>query len=218
MKVKLAKRKGYYRLVVDDKAINEQYDCSQEDPIVLATLSSWEGTECWELNDLRLCNVIHPSPYLSGNNVQSYKPKNEEEEFWITSALMQYEKREDKYYWSTFNGVVAFGDKTFDPDVPSYVSRSMEGCWSFSEGMKKFNEIREFWESFNGNDLKSTKINNPNLQPIDGYFSSLSIMIDMNTIPKEDIIKTWHKTYGFGEKFRIKEFSNETDSQKPKMK
>jgi hypothetical protein len=213
MKVKLAKRKGYYRLVVDDKDINAKYNCTQKDPIVLATLSSWEGTECWDLRDLRLCNVIYPSPYLSNSNLQTFLPKNDEEESWITSALKQYEKREDKYAWSTFDGVVAFGDKTFDPNLPTYVSRTMEGCWSFSEGMKQFNNIREFWEKFEGNKLESSKIHNPNLQPSSNYFSSLSIMIEMEALPKDNILAKWHTMNGFSEDFRI-----DKNKYKPKMK
>jgi hypothetical protein len=213
MKVKLAKRKGYYRLVVDDKAINEKYKCTQKEPIVLATLSGWEGTQCWDLRDIRLCHVIYPSPYLSSSNLQTFTPKNEEEEGWITSALKQYEKSEDKYSWSTFDGVVAFGDKTFDPDNPDYVGRTLEGCWSFSEGMKKFDEIREFWEKFEGNDLATTKLINPNLQPSSNYFSSLSIMIEMKALPKNDILGKWHTMNGFGEEFSI--VKNKT---KPKFK
>lgn len=218
MKVKLAKRKGYYRLVVDDKEINAKYNCTQKEPIVLAILSGWEGTECWSLQDLRLCHVIYPSQYLSSSNVQSFTPKNEEENSWVTSSLKQYEKRGDEYAWSTFNGIVAFGDKTFDPDVPSYVSRSLQGCWSFAEGMKKFNEIREFWEAFDGNDLESTKMVNPNFQPSSNYFSSLSIMMEMGEIPIETIIPKWHTMNGFDERFKVTGKDSIQSTNKPKMK
>jgi hypothetical protein len=218
MKVKLAKRKGYYRLVVDDKDINKKYDCTQKQPIVLACLSGWEGTECWSLHDMRLSHVIYPSPYLDSSNIQSYTPQNEEEESWLISALKQYEKQDDKYVWSTFNGVVAFGDKTFDPDVPSYVSRSLQGCWSFAEGMKKFNEIREFWENFSGDDLKSTQIVNPNFQPSSNYFMNLSIIAEMGELPKEETINKWHIINGLDERFKVTGQDNVSSTKKLKIK
>lgn len=199
MKVKLKKSKNYYQLVVDDTQINKKYDCTQSEPVVLAVLESWEGTQCWSLRDLRLEEHIFPSQYLEGSSIETFIYKNEEEAKLAMAVLNHYEKREDRIVWNSFNGIVGGGDKTNDPNNPSYVAKSMQSIWSFDKGLKKFNEIREFWENFEGDDIESTKQPNPFRQPFNMVFTMLSIMLDMSgkdidKSPKE-IVENWQKLY-----------------------
>jgi hypothetical protein len=162
MKVKLLQDAGYFRLVVDESKINEKYNCSQENPIVLAVLTTWEGTKCWSLRDIRLEEVIYPSEHLEGFNLQKYMPKNEEDAKNLKSKLKYFkETPEGEILWGTFCGVVGMGDRTDHPDNPSWVGKAIEGCWSFKEVRKKLKEIRSFWENFEGEDLKLAKMVNP---------------------------------------------------------
>lgn len=195
MKVKLIKHKNYYLLAVDDKEINQKYNCSQKEPVILASLDGWEGTKCWSVHDLRLSEYRPPSHYLEGNNIQYYTPETQEEEKLITSIIKNYKKRDDKIIWSTFSGVVGYGDKTHDPSVPEYVRANLQGCWSFNEGMKEFNLIRQFWEAFEGDDIASIKIHNPHTQPDSNIFIFFKALIEY--LPegqkREKAIKNWQK-------------------------
>lgn len=232
MKVKLKKRKNYYQLVVDDPEVNKKYNCSQKEPVVLAVLDCWEGTKCWSLRDIRLEEHIYPSKYLEGSSFEMYLPDNTEQEKLIIAVLNKYDKREDRIVWNSFNGIVGGGDKTDDPTNPSYVDSAMKGAWSFDKGLDNFNNIRQFWESFEGDDIKSTKIPNPYKQPNSMMFSVLFSMLEMdgNQIGNspQKIIKKWQKNYNVDQSIidsldyeklvAPQESILETKAKKPKMK
>lgn len=165
MKVKTIKDTGYYQLVCDDEAINKKYNCSQDQPITLATMSTWEMSKCWKLRDLRLEDVFYPSPFLEGNNLQIYTPVDEEDAKNLKSQLRYYkETPEGKIKWGTFVGVVGIGDRTDHPDNPTWIAQSVEGCWSFKAAREKFKEIKEFWKQFKSDDLKTAMMENPHKQ------------------------------------------------------
>lgn len=165
MKIKVIKYPGYYKLVCNEQSINEKHNCSQEDPITLATMSTWEMSKCWKLRDMRLEDVFHPSPYLEGSNLQKYMPVDEDDAQNLKSQLRYYkETPEGEIKWGTFVGIVGMGDKTDHPDNLSWIAQSIEGCWSFNAAREKFKEIKEFWKSFEGNDLKNAMMENPNKQ------------------------------------------------------
>lgn len=228
MKVKLIKRKGYYQLVVDDKDINNKYDCSQKKPIILATLNSWEGTKCWSLHDLRLSPYRPPSPYLDGSNIEYRTPVNEEEEQLITCVIKNYEKRGQQIVWSTFSGVVGGGDKTNDPTIPEYVKASLQGCWSFDEGIKQLNVIRDFWETFEGDNIADVKIHNPYSQPTSDCFTFLEVILThaLDEDKKEKAINSWQKIHNISDEIMTsidfknlyKNENNLVKDNKPKKK
>jgi hypothetical protein len=162
MKVKVLRDPGYFRLVCDDEAINKKYDCSQEQPICLARLSTWEGSKCWQLRDMRLEDVCYPFYHLEGSNLQTYMPVDEEDAKNLKSQLRYYkESPEGEIRWGTFVGIVGMGDRTDHPDNPSWIAQSVEGCWSFNAAREKLKEIKEFWEKFEGDDLKLAMMENP---------------------------------------------------------
>lgn len=165
MKVKIIKYPGYFRLVCDDETINKKYHCTQENPIELANLSTWEDSCCWKLRDMRLENSFYPSEHLEGSNLQRYTPIDEEDAKNLKSKLKYFkETPEGEIKWGTFSGVVGIGDRTDHPDNPSWIAQSIEGCWSFNAARTKFKEIRAFWKAFEGDELKSSMMHNPNEQ------------------------------------------------------
>lgn len=228
MKVKLKKRQGFYQLVVDDKDINKKYKCTQKDPIVLAVLDSWEGTKCWSLRDLRLCDPLLPSPYLEGSGMQFLVVHNQEQESWLTSCLKRYEKSitpegQVKINWNDFDGMVAFGDKSNNEANPEYVKRCMTGAWSFEKGMEQFSAIRQFWENFTGEDLENTKLENIHKQPNRIYFSGLIHLLEASLPLKKELFKSWHTAHGLSEKYQVPESlinsgALEESHKKPKIK
>lgn len=164
MKVKLLKDKGYFRLVCDEQEINEKYSCAN-DPICLANLSTWEGSKCWKIRDMRLEDVFLPSPHLEGNNRQEYLPVDQADAASLKSKLHYYKESPDGLIkWGTFVGVVGMGDRTDHPDNPAWIAQSVEGCWSYPAARAKFKEIRDFWENFEGDDLKLAMQPNPHKQ------------------------------------------------------
>lgn len=165
MKVKIIKLKTYFSLVCDDEQINEKYGCSQEKPITLATLTTWENTGCWKIRDLRLEQVFYPTQSLEGNNLQKYTPVDETDRANLISQLNYYkETPEGEIRWGTFHGVVGMGDRTDHPDNPTWIAQSVEGCWSYNGARSKFKEICDFWRKFEGDDLKSAMMVNPHKQ------------------------------------------------------
>lgn len=76
VKTKIKRSKGSYRLVVDDKVINKEYECSQKEPVVLAVISNFFDSGCWSVEDFRLTRHRIPSPYFEASDACVYKVRN----------------------------------------------------------------------------------------------------------------------------------------------
>lgn len=160
---KIKKSKGWYRLVVDDSKINKAYDCSQKEPIVLATISNFFDSGCWSVEDFRLTQHKTPSNYLEGSYQNKKEFKNEQEKNKITSRLHTYieEHINDKNYiiWDSFELAA------FDGDNPSCKDKRGYQCnviarFSYKMALAELIKIQSYWNNFNGVNLEEGRIEN----------------------------------------------------------
>jgi hypothetical protein len=161
MKTKLIKNGSSFYLFLDEKLINEKYGCSQQNPIMLAKLTDFADTKFYKLVDLRLTNYDGVSALLEPTSIEKYAPKNNADKEKLLSNLDTYSEINGIVYWSTFNGVVAFGDKTEHSKLPYSLKMYGEGAWSYKLGLQELKKIRDFWNEYNHSDLSDIRIYNP---------------------------------------------------------
>ena len=176
VKTKIKKYKGYYCLVVDDPMINKKYECSQDDPILLATMTNFFDSGCWSVEDFRLSQYKTPSPYLEGIDQCVYEIKTEEEKENLIKRLHTYREIEDKnrkvITWNTFDKALWDGDNPYCIDKFGYV-QNIIARFSYAKALEKLNEIKEFWNNFDDTNLMNGKITNPYRQ-----ISEMTLMIE----------------------------------------
>lgn len=167
VKTKIKKYKGWIRLVVDDITINKQYECSQKEPIVLAIMTNFFDSGCWGVEDFRISQYKIPDPYLEGSDACTYEIKSEEARAKLISRLHTYREKESqgkKYIvWNTFDKALLDGDNPFCKDKYGY-EQNIIARFSYKAALEKFNEIKSYWNNFEGADLIEGKIPNPNRQ------------------------------------------------------
>lgn len=184
MKTKIIKSKGYWRLVVQDEEVNQQYDCTNKNPVVLGVLTEFFDSGCWALSDYRLSKHRFPSPYLE-EAVQIYHYENEKEKNKVIEYLHTYEisEKEKCIIWSKFDSYA------FDGDNPSHTDKygevySTVARFSFKEGLNRLKQQKEFWENYDKKDLKSDEIRIENIHRQPGE-TEIYFKIELSTPKKK---------------------------------
>lgn len=142
-------------------------DTPNGEPQVLASLSEMADADCWFVIDIRL--LEHPL-------VHAYSGSALAEDF--CARLMPESQAENDFYLSKLKDVVIDvdgailwctyqnmwkGSQSVDGYTPP--SRTKPAIYmTYAEGLQILNEIREFWESYDGQ-ISDAKIPNPNRQP-----------------------------------------------------
>jgi hypothetical protein len=161
MKTKILKQHGWWKLVVQDEAINQKYKCTNDKPIVLGVITNFGESGCWAAQDYRMKKNLLPSPYLD-DSLQEFMPKNEFEKETILKAVKS-PTIED-------NGVISwhkFDTYLFDGDNPSHTSSfgvefSILARFTFKTALKRLQEQKTFWDQFDKEDLTLEEIRLPN--------------------------------------------------------
>jgi hypothetical protein len=163
MQTGIVHKRGRIQLIIDDPSkARGKHD-------VVAAMDHYEGTNCWELLDLRLTKHRTPGPYACSPvaNVfcASYKPETKEEADFIKSRLREFQEQPDgEILWCTFDGVVRGAPDVNGYKPPQWGDFNQAGYFSRADGLAKLNEIKEFWDGVD--DLDSDwRIENPNRQP-----------------------------------------------------
>jgi len=192
MKTKIKKTKGWYRLMVDDAAINKAYECSQKDPIVLATIGNFFDSGCWDVTDFRITKYTEPNPYFEGSDLCSKYYKTQEEKDNITSRLHTYREKEEKgkkyIQWNTFDKALWDGDNPSCKDK-SGTEYNVTARFTYKKALEKLSEIKQFWDNFEGTDLMSAKIENPHRQISDMVFIIEESIAEENKAKKMKVKK-----------------------------
>lgn len=169
MKTKLTYEKGRISLVVDHGK-----DKTQE-KMVLAAMTLFEGTRCWNVIDIRLEEnpVAHPwSGSGSGEDFYAtFTPKSPEESNYVRSQLKEYEELEDgSFRWCTFGGIVrgAYEIDNFAPGTYQTFRRPV--FHNRADGLAYLKDTQTFWEGFEGK-IADSKIDNPYAQPRESRLS-----------------------------------------------
>ena len=167
IKTKIKKHKGWHRLVVDDAAINKQYECSQKEPIILAIMTNFFDSGCWSVEDFRLSEYRTPDPYFEGSDACSYEIKSEEAKAKLIARIHTYrevQNKEKQYIvWNTFDKALLDGDNPSCKDKYGH-EQNIIARFSHKAALEKFNEIKEYWNNFDGTNLMESKRPNPSLQ------------------------------------------------------
>jgi hypothetical protein len=148
----------------------------------LARMELFEGTGCWRLSDMRLKRqIVHLSKYSSSIGAEHYhatfKPKNHKEGDLARSVLREFVTDPDgTISWCTFDGIVRGHPSVNGYTPPTYADFDQAGWFSRKEGLERMNEIKAFWDGYEG-DPMATVIHNPNLQPTE---SMVQFMINLH--------------------------------------
>lgn len=176
MKTKIIKSKGYYRLVVDDKAINAKYNCKRE-PIVLGIISEINDSGQWCVYDYRLKQNLLPSSHLV-DIIQSYKPENDEEKAFLSENLHTFDisEKSGAFSWSKFDCTLyEGGDHPWltDKTIKNIANTVSTARFTFKKAFKLLQEQKEFWEKFDKDNLQldEVRISNPYRQITETYVS-----------------------------------------------
>jgi len=159
LKTKLMREKGRISLVIDHGS-----DKTKE-KMVLAAMTLFEGTDCWDVIDIRLEDHPAANPWSgsgSGDDFYStYRPETPEEAEYLRSVLREYEELKDgSFRWCTFRGIVR-GECEINGYAPAWYQEFKRPVFhSFRNGLTHLKEIQAFWESYNGS-IRDSKIKNP---------------------------------------------------------
>lgn len=170
--------RGYIKLVVSDESINNLYNCSNKDPVVLMTASKFEGTTEWCINDSRLCTFNKPSKYLFESSFQSMDTSYMSDEMKedLFGSLINAVDNGSYICWNTYNGVFLEGvDKPYDPNV-KYSRETYE--FSYRKALSIFRTAKQEWSSFNGSCIQEFKLPpHRTLQQNEHYIFSRMLLI-----------------------------------------
>lgn len=175
MKTKIIKSEGYYKLVVADEKINEKYDCTNENPIVLGNMINYFNTGCWTVCDYRLTKTRIPSEYVE-EGFQHYSYETQEEKNLVISKIHSYYIDEDnkQISWHRFDSTAYDGDNPSHTDKTG-AKQTFTARFTFKGAFARLKEQKQFWDNFVGDDLKSdeTRIANPHRQMSHSEFYNL---------------------------------------------
>lgn len=124
---------------------------------VLAAMTLYEGTGCWQLVDVRLARFKAPSQYSGGLDGQDFcarfKPESPDESAFIRSKLTRYREAEDgTIEWCTFEGIVK-GSPTVSGYAPvSYFDDA--GYFNKADGLAYLTITKRFWDDYAGGDFR----------------------------------------------------------------
>lgn len=162
MKTKIVKSEGYYKLVVADEEINKKYDCTNENPIVLGNMINHFNSGCWTVCDYRLTKTRIPSEYLE-EGFQDFGYETEAEKELVLSKIHSYyiDEENKNISWHRFDSTA------YDGDNPSHIdstgrTQSFTARFTYKGAYQRLREQKEFWEKFEGDDLKNEVTRIPN--------------------------------------------------------
>lgn len=162
MITKITRSKGFIALIIDDISL------PLEERPVLAAMTLYEGTGCWQLTDIRLSRSKTPSPYSGSPDADTlcatYKPNSAQEVDYIKSRLREYTEYEGSILWCSFDGIVR-GHATVNDYAPvRWANFDQAGYFSQAEGVEKLQEIKGYWDNVESLDA-NWRIENTNRQP-----------------------------------------------------
>lgn len=206
MQTKIIHLKGQIKLIVNDKLK------SPKDSDVLAVLSNYAGTPCWELEDIRLtkhCKIGRH--WAAGADRSIYLPKDAIEAAYVKSMLREFQELPDgALIWSTFDGMVRGApeingckpacDSGFDR--AGYFNQS--GYFDKKEGLASLVDIKLYWDALD-TPLIGWRAINPNQQPsasaiqFSCYLSDISAS-EQGQAPKKLVDKLLTEMLGVAER------------------
>ena len=189
LKTKLSKEKGWYRLMVDDAAVNKAYQCKPEKPIVLAVMSNFFDSGCWSVEDFRIAEHNLPNYYFFSSQLSTRVINSEEERQKLISRLHTYREEEKdgikSIVWDSFDKALFIGDNPSCKDKHGY-EYNMIARFTDKAALEEMAIIKEYWNNFEGTDLSQGKIENPYRQISDDKlrFEELMENYDKTKKPK----------------------------------
>lgn len=161
MKTKILKLEGYYKLVVDDKEINDK--SKYGGPILLACITHFFDSGCWSFDDYRLSEHFITSPYLNDSDDTIYDFKNlpQVDKDLILSKIHTYEMQDEHLHYWRFNttdleGDIPQDDKRRQFSTGDFLTKG--ACFTFKNAYDKLRETKKFWDSYEG------ELNNPEVK------------------------------------------------------
>jgi hypothetical protein len=168
IKTNIKKHKGYYILQVIQDLKDEPFN--KKRPIELMTVSKHDGNQLYKIIDYRYTDEHTPlTPFLcdmGGNNhrMQYTEYEKHKSKFKFPFSVFVNSSNGIKLIsWNDLNGIVI--EDADNPHNEQSGFKSETHIWSYRAAMKKLYEARDFWESFNGENLEDAKIKNKNIRP-----------------------------------------------------
>ena len=158
-RTEIIERDGQIALVFSDPAV-EPWKRNR-----VAEMTEDEGTDCWNLVDIRLKKHPQLSPYGCSIGADAYHatfvPRDEQEAEMVMSTLREYRVETDgSIHWCTFDGIVRGHPEIDGYRPPRYLDFHEAGYFSRLEGMAKLCEMKAFWDAHPGS-LADARIDNP---------------------------------------------------------
>lgn len=153
MKTKILKLEGYYKLVVDDKTINDKSQYGS--PIVLACITHFFNSGCWSFDDYRLKDHLIPSAYLDDSNdtVIDFINYPKQDQDLILSKLHTFSMDGDHlFYWrfttTDLEGDIPQNDKRRQLTTGDFLTPA--ACFTFKHAYEKLRDAKQFWDNYEG--------------------------------------------------------------------
>ena len=179
MKTKISHSKRHIELVVDKGHSGDQLK-------VLAAMTLFEGTACWDLTDVRFTRYVEPNPYSGSVGADDYcasiQPKNQAESDYIKSILREYVELESgEILWCTYHGIIKGHDSINGYTLSSWSNFAAAGYFARNEALLYLTEAQAFWESQPDNILETDewRLHNPLAQPRLTDITSHLIFLEM---------------------------------------
>ena len=171
MKSEIIEQEGRYAVVFADPTL-EPWERNR-----VAELTEDEGTDCWQLVDIRLKAFPQLSKYGCSTGADDYHatftPENEQQADRVKSMLRDFREDADgSIHWCTFNGIVRGHSEVNGYRPARYLDFDQAGFFSREEGLEKLQAIKRFWDAHTGS-LAEARIDNPHRQPSESevYFA-----------------------------------------------
>lgn len=139
------------------------------DKQVLAAMTLYEGTRCWTVIDIRLCQIPTAHPWSgsgAGEDFYSeWKPKSDAESSEVKALLKEYQELADgTLIWCTYKDIVR-GHSNINGYVPACPNEIQRNIYhTKAEAMQKLRECKAFWENHQGT-IAAGRIENRYSQP-----------------------------------------------------
>lgn len=163
MKTRIERRKGSVSLLVERNEPGAPIE-------VLACLQQMADSSNWFVIDIRLLQRPIAHEFSGSAAAEDFcahvSPESEAERDFYQSKLKEYKEDCDgRLLWCTYRNMWR-GEHGVDGYTPPSVVEPLV-YMSFKDGLKIMQEIRSYWESYEGA-ISSAKIENPYRQPREG--------------------------------------------------
>lgn len=190
MKTKILKSEGYYKLVVDDKDINDKSQYGS--PIMLACITHFFNSGCWSFDDYRLSDNFIVSRYLNDSDDTIYDFVNlpQEDKDLILSKIHTYDMQNNHLHYWRFNTTDLDGDIPQDDKRRQFTTGDFltkGACFTFKHAYEKLREAKKFWDNYDGD------LNNPAVKRENKFIQPHSSSFYFDLTSTKDMIKKYKK-------------------------